>query len=278
MTHRLHPCQKTLRLALLNLGAAALLAPLTAAAAEPILTVGIEATYPPMSYRDPQTNQSVGFNIDLLKAMAKQMQVELKFQEMSFEQLTSGLATGRIDVIGTAITDLPSRRANMTFVDYLKTGAQMFTTVKHQAIGRQPAAFCGHSIGTPRTTNYFAELNAWSEKHCVGTGLPAATVQGAAGAAAVRLDLQQGRLNAAVLGPEYVKYLMIQEANTYVLVGEPLSEHAFGFAVAKTNLQTRDALVKALNAVIADGTYRQTLDQWGLHSQAVSAAAVDGGQ
>ena len=242
------------------------------------LTVGIEATYPPMSYRNPATNESVGFNIDLMNALAKQMGVELKFQEMSFEQLTSSLTTGRVDVIGTAITDLPGRRSSMTFVDYLQTGAQMFTTVKNQQLGTTPEAFCGKAIGTPRTANYFAELNAWNEKTCAGAGKAPATVQGAAGAAAVRLDLSQGRLNAAVLGPEYIKYLISQEPGTYVLVGEPLSLHQFGFAMARTNTGTRDELAKALDALIANGTYAKIVGQWGLQSQMVSKAGIDAGQ
>lgn len=242
------------------------------------LAVGIEATYPPMSYRDPATNESVGFNIDLMKALAKQMNVELTFQEMSFEQLTSSLTTGRIDVIGTAITDLPSRRANLAFVDYLQTGAQMFTMVKYQHLGLTPEAFCGQAIGTPRTANYFAELNAWNDKACVAAGNTAARVQGAAGAAAVRLDLQQGRLSAAVLGPEYVKYLMSQEAGTYVLIGQPLSLHHFGFAVARTHTGIRDDLAHALDALIADGTYQNIAARWGLQSQVVSQASIDSGQ
>jgi polar amino acid transport system substrate-binding protein len=251
---------------------------LNVAHAAPVLTVGIEATYPPMSYRNPTTNESTGFNIDLFKVLAKQMNVELKFQEMSFEQLTTGLATGRIDVIGTAITDLPTRRSNMTFVDYLQTGAQMFTTASNAAGGATPEAFCGKAIGSPRTTNYFIELNAWSAKTCVAAGKPAADIQGAAGAAAVRLDLKQGRLNAAVLGPEYVKYLMSEEPGTYVLVGEPLSVHYFGFAVAKGKDAVRDQLVKGLQASLADGSYQRVLEQWHLQSQGVKQVTVDGGQ
>lgn len=248
------------------------------ASAAPTLTVGIEATYPPMSYRNPTTNESTGFNIDLFKVLAKQMNVELKFQEMSFEQLTSGLATGRIDVIGTAITDLPTRRGNMTFVDYLQTGAQMFTTVSNGAAGMTADAFCGKAIGSPRTTNYFIELNAWSDKTCVASGKPAAQIQGTAGAAAVRLDLKQGRLNAAVLGPEYVKYLMSEEPDTYLLVGEPLSVHYFGFAVAKGKDALREQLVKGLQASLADGSYQRVLEQWHLQSQGIKQVTVDGGQ
>lgn len=252
----------------------------SAVAATPVQTlkVGVEATYPPMSFRDPATNKNVGFNIDLFNALGNVMQVQIKLEEMSFEQLTSSLSTGRIDVIGTAITDLPKRRTEMTFVDYLQTGAQMFTTVKNSGAGVTPEAFCGKAIGTPRTTNYYPEVLAWNDSHCVNAGKTAAIVQGTAGASASRLDLQQERLAAVVLGPEYIKYLMSQEPDTYVLVGDPLSTHHFGFAIAKTNGEVRDALVKGIDQLIKDGTYQAILKKWNLQSQAVAQAMVDGGQ
>lgn len=248
------------------------------AAANDTLTVGVEATYPPMSFRDPATNSSVGVNIDLFEALGKAMKVKVKFEEMSFEQLTSSLKTGRIDVIGTAITDLPKRRADMTFVDYLKTGAQMFTTVKNTHVGSSADAFCGKNIGTPRTTNYYPEVMAWNESACVQAGKPAATVQGTAGASAARLDLQQERLAAVVLGPEYVKYLISQEPDTYVLIGEPLSLHHFGFAVDKANSQVRDDVAKGLEAIIKDGSYQAVLKKWNLESQAIAEVTIDGGK
>ena len=220
------------------------------AASSDTLTVGVEATYPPMSFRDPASNKSVGVNIDLFEAMGKAMKVKIKFEEMSFEQLTSSL----------------------------KTGAQMFTTVKNTNVGSTAVAFCGKAIGTPRTTNYYPEVMAWNESDCVKAGKAAATVQGTAGASAARLDLQQERLAAVVLGPEYVKYLISQEPNTYVLIGEPLSLHHFGFAVDKANMQVRDDVAKGLEAIIKDGSYQAVLKKWNLESQAVADVMIDGGK
>jgi polar amino acid transport system substrate-binding protein len=37
------------------------------------LVVGIEATYPPMAYKDPKTNQRTGVNVDLVESIAKEL-------------------------------------------------------------------------------------------------------------------------------------------------------------------------------------------------------------
>ena len=241
------------------------------------LTVGIESTYPPMAYKDPKTNERIGVNIDLVESIAKELGVKVKWEEMSFEQLMTSLTTGRIDMIGTAISDLPSRREKLTFVDYLVTGAQPFTTVAKKDLIRTEADLCGKTVGAPRTTNYYPVAQAWSEKNCVAVGKPAAVVNGTAGATATRLDLKQGRLDAAVLGPEYVAYLMSDEPNTYALAGEPLTRTLFGFAFNKNDTALRDAVATALAATIKSGAYRQTLQKFGLERQAVTEVKIDAG-
>lgn len=241
------------------------------------LVVGIESTYPPMAYKDPTTNERVGVNIDLVNSLAKELGLAIEWQEMSFEQLMTSLTTGRIDMIGTAISDLPSRREKLTFVDYLVTGAQPFTTTAKADSIKTEADLCGKTVGAPRTTNYYPATIAWSEKNCTGAGKPAATVNGTAGATATRLDLKQGRLDAAVLGPEYVAFLMKDEPGTYALAGEPLTRTLFGFAFNKQETGLRDAVAGALGAIIENGAYGAALKKFGLDRQAVSEVQIDSG-
>ncbi|AWM87065.1 ABC transporter substrate-binding protein [Microvirga sp. 17 mud 1-3] len=241
------------------------------------IVVGIESTYPPMAYKDPKTNERIGVNIDLVESIARELSVKVKWEEMSFEQLMTSLTTGRIDMIGTAISDLPSRREKLTFVDYLVTGAQPFTTVAKKDTIKSEADLCGKTIGAPRTTNYYPIAQAWSEKNCVAAGKPAATINGTAGATATRLDLKQGRLDAAVLGPEFVAHLMADEPNTYALAGEPLTRTLFGFAFNKGETGLRDAVAAALTAIIKSGAYGKTLQKFGLERQAMNDVKIDAG-
>jgi len=241
------------------------------------IVVGIESTYPPMAYKDPKTNERIGVNIDLVESIARELGVKVKWEEMSFEQLMTSLTTGRIDMIGTAISDLPSRREKLTFVDYLVTGAQPFTTVAKKDTIKSEADLCGKTIGAPRTTNYYPIAQAWSEKNCVAAGKPAATINGTAGATATRLDLKQGRLDAAVLGPEFVAHLMADEPNTYALAGEPLTRTLFGFAFNKAEAGLRDAVAAALTAIMKSGAYGKTLQKFGLERQAMTDVKIDAG-
>lgn len=242
------------------------------------IVVGIENTYPPMAYKDPKTNERAGFNVELVNAIARELGVSVKWEEMSFEQLMTSLTTGRIDMIGTAISDLPSRRDKLTFIDYLATGAQPFALAAKAGELKSNADLCGKTVGAPRTTSYMPVTAAWSEKNCAGTGKPAITVNGTAGATATRLELKQGRLDAAVLGPEYVAYLMADEPNTYAFVGEPLNKTLFGLAFEKKNSELRDAVAKATATVMKNGGYQQALKKFGLERQSLSEPTIDAGQ
>jgi len=242
------------------------------------LRVAIEATYPPMAYKDPATNERRGFNVDLVTAIGQELGIEVRWEEMAFAQLTPAITTDRVDFSGSAMTDLPSRRDRLSFADVVSTGAQIFTTPTLQRGAREATDFCGRSIATPRTTNYFAQAQAWSEQNCVAKGRPALRVIGTEGAAAARTDLQQNRADGALLGAEYVVYLQQQNPGAFVAVGKPISRSLSGMAFDKNKTALRDAIVGSLNRLISNGTYARILQQHGLEQQALTTISVDAGE
>lgn len=242
------------------------------------LSVGIEATYPPMAFRNPETNERAGVNVLLVDALGEALDLEIRYEDMSFEQLMTSVTSGRIDMIGTAISDLPSRRERLTFVDYLSTGAQPFALAATASELTSNEALCGHSVGAPRTTSYLPTLEAWNAEHCGGAGLAAMDVQGTGGATDTRLSLMQGRLDAGILGQEYVAYLMSQDPGVFATVGTPITSALFGFAFGREYIELRDAVAQAVTEIIENGAYSAALDAYDLQSQALSAVMIDQGQ
>lgn len=240
--------------------------------------VGIEATYPPMAYKDPATNERRGFNVDLVTEIAKVLGLTIQWEEMAFAQLIPALTTGRIDFSGSSMTDLPARRDRLSFVDYVSTGPQLFALATQSAGISQPTDLCGKSVATPRTTAYFPTLQAWSQANCVAQGRPAINVVGTEGATATRTDLRQNRVAAAVLGAEFVVYLSRQEPNTFVRIGQPIGRNLSGLAFPKDSTVLRDAVAAALNRLIENGTYMALLKKHGLEAQALERAEIDAGQ
>lgn len=243
-----------------------------------VVRIGIEATYPPMAYKDPATNERRGFNVDLVTEIARVLGLRIQWEEMAFAQLIPALTTNRIDFSGSSMTDLPSRRDRLSFVDYVSTGPQIFAMTAQSGDINQPTDLCGKAIATPRTTAYFPTLQAWSQANCVAQGRPAITVVGTEGATATRTDLRQNRVQAAVLGAEYVVYLGQQEPGAIKAIGTPIGRNMSGLAFPKESTVLRDAVAAALDRLIADGTYMALLKKHGLEAQALARAEIDAGQ
>ena len=81
------------------------------------ILVGTDAGYAPYEFNDPQTNEIVGFDIDLIKAIAKATGNEAKIQNMQFAGIIPALQSNMIDVAAAGMTITPERQKQVTFSD-----------------------------------------------------------------------------------------------------------------------------------------------------------------
>lgn len=239
------------------------------------ISAGIAPNYPPMDFKDPATGKLTGVDFDLGTEIAKRLGLEIKWQETAFEQMVSGLATNRIDIVLSGMTDTPERQKTVDFVDYFSTGPQ-FYTLESQKDLNSTDDMCGKKIGTSRRTTFPVEIAKWSDVNCVAKGKPAITVVGTEGSADARAQLRQSRLDAAVQGSETLPYIQGQEPGVFKVLGEPLTRQLTGLGVAKHNAELSAAIVATLNDMIKDGAYEKILDKWQLKDGAVKEAVLNG--
>lgn len=240
-----------------------------------VLRIAVNAIYPPMEFKDPESNRFIGFDVDLGKALANELGVTLEWQESAFEQLIPSVTTGRVDMILSGLYDRPARRETLDFVNYLNSGVQFYTQASRKDITK-PTDFCGKSIATSRSTSFPAEIKTWSDANCVAAGKPGITVEGTNDNTAARTQLKQGRFDGGAQGSETVPYVMSLEPNTYKSIGAPFGGAQHGMAFAKNDTQLRDAVLAAFKKLIANGNYAALLAKWNLQSSGVKQAAVNG--
>lgn len=244
-------------------------------AAKKEVTIAVVPNYPPLEFKDPKTGTLTGLDIDLGNALGKKLGVNVKWEEISFEQLVSALNTGRADMIISGMTDMPSRRETLDFIDYLASGAQFYTGADRAELYKTPEDLCGKTVGASRRTSFPKEMESFSKETCEKNGKPALVIVGTEGSADARTQLRQKRLDAAVQGSETLPYLMNMEPNTFHIVGEPFTTVHQGIAVSKKDTQLRDALAKALKDMIADGSYDEVLKKWELQSAGLKEVMVN---
>jgi polar amino acid transport system substrate-binding protein len=238
-----------------------------------VLRLTVNATYAPMEYRDPATNELKGLDIDLAAEIAKRLGVGIAWSETPFAQLIPDLQTNRADFVISGISDRASRRETADFIDYLTTGPQFFTLAEGAI--KAPADLCGRKVGTVRSTSFPTEIAAWSQANCEGKGLPAIQYVPGENSIDVRNQLKQGRVEAAVQGSETLPYAQENEPNRYRVVGEPFAKGYQGIMVRKGDEALRAVLTDTLAAMIADGRYGQILAKYGLSGNAVAAPMLN---
>jgi polar amino acid transport system substrate-binding protein len=239
------------------------------------IRVAIVPNYPPMEFRDPATNALTGFDVELGEALGRKLGLKIAWQETSFDQMMPAIATGRVDAILSGMTDMATRQDTATFVDYLRNGPRFFVQQSRAAEFKDALALCGKKVGASRRTSFPKLIAAWSDAHC---GSDPIQFVGTEGSADARTQLKQGRLDAAVQGGETLPYMMDLDPGAYVPIGDIFAVQFSGLALNVKEKALQQAVVEALDALIADGSYRALLAKWKLADYGVKKATINAGQ
>ena len=86
------------------------------------LRVGTTGDWDPMSMKDPATNKYKGFDIDVMRELAKDMGVKVKFVPAEWKTIVAGITANRYD-LSTSVTKTPKRAEVAGFtISYYKYG------------------------------------------------------------------------------------------------------------------------------------------------------------
>jgi len=243
------------------------------------LIIATNPNYAPITYKDPATNTLTGFDVDLGEAIAAELGLKAEWQEIAFAQMLPSLQTGRVDMVMAFMSDTPARRETADFVNYVRSGAQFYTTTSRPEL-KTATDLCGRKVGASRSTTWPADITAWSNVNCVAKGLKPVEPVGTEGSVDARTQLKTGRLDAAVQGNETLPFFQKLEPNTYVLLGEPFTNKLVGIPFVKTpeGSQLRDAVKAAIERLQQKGIYAQLTAKYGLQPNVLSPITINEGQ
>ncbi|GGI26167.1 MULTISPECIES: ABC transporter substrate-binding protein [Bradyrhizobium] len=233
-----------------------------------VLRMGLSNALPPLQFKDPETGEFRGMNVDIGREIAARLGVKAEFNEMLFAQYIPSLQTGRIDIIMGGLSDLPERHSIMEMVDYFRDFYQVYALSNSQL--KELSDLCGKRAGAIRSTVWYKVMLAKSESDCVQKGMPAVKLIGTESTPDTRLQLTQGRIDAALQGFVEVPYMIAESKGLYKTIGEPFAPEFKAIGVRKGDVALRDAIADALDAMIKDGTYAKILARYQLSKLAIS--------
>lgn len=222
----------------------------SATTGDKVLKVGSDITYPPFEFMNTQ-NQPVGFDIDLMNAIAKDMGYTVNFETSSFDGLIPSLQAGKYDAVISAMTITPARAKNVLFSDsYFKT--VQYIAVKKGSPIKTLQDLKGKRIGVQNaTTGQYAVEKLGFDPKKYDTTPDALT------------DLLNGGVDAVVADGPVVLYFAAQHPNADIVAIEGnIPAEDYGIAMKKDNTALSNKINASLKKLIADGQYNEIYKKW----------------
>jgi arginine/lysine/histidine transporter system substrate-binding protein len=100
-----------------------------------VLIMGTSADYPPFEYIDSaKSDEIIGFDVDLAKAITEKLGYEVKVRDMDFNGLIPALESGKVDFVLAGMTPTEKRKKNVDFSDVYYTAKHMIVAKKDSGI------------------------------------------------------------------------------------------------------------------------------------------------
>lgn len=93
-----------------------------------VLKVGTTGDWNPMSVRDPATDSYIGYDIDIMTELAKDLGVELEFVATDWKTLVNGVVAGNYHITGSASISPPRMKVAGFSESYISVQIMPFTT------------------------------------------------------------------------------------------------------------------------------------------------------
>ncbi|MBC7291878.1 MAG: amino acid ABC transporter substrate-binding protein [Actinotalea sp.] len=81
------------------------------------LVVGTEGTYRPFSFHAEGSGDLVGYDVEVIEAVAEELGIDVQFQETQWDAMFAGLDAGRFDLIANQVSITPERQEAYTFTE-----------------------------------------------------------------------------------------------------------------------------------------------------------------
>lgn len=218
-----------------------------------VLKVGAEMTFPPFEFQEEGNKEYVGFDMDLAKAVAKQMGYTVEIQNIGFDGLIPALEAGNIDMIVSGMSITEERSQKLAFSKpYYKSGLSIVVRGDNTSIagfkdleGKRIAVQIG-TTGAEEARKIkdakVREYNSNSEAY---------------------MELKTGGVDAVVNDlPVNEYYLAKSGEKNAKIVGDIRNAEEYGMAVAKKNTELVEKVNQAIDELKKNGEYEKIYVKW----------------
>ena len=220
------------------------------------LIMATNAAFPPYEYIEG--NEIVGIDAEIAGAIAEKLGLELQIDDMEFDAIIESVKGGKADMGLAGMTVTEERKEVVNFTTSYATGVQVVIVAEGSAITTVDDLFAegaNHLIGVQRNTTG----DLYSTWDLEDAGL--ATVERYSKGADAVQALLTGKVDCVVIDNEPAKAFV--EANEgLVILDTAYAVEDYAAAMSKDNAELYEAVNKALEELIADGTVASIIEKY----------------
>jgi polar amino acid transport system substrate-binding protein len=217
----------------------------------------VDIEYSPMEYfpsasvTDP--NQSVGFDVEGAKAVARMWGVPLQIRNTGFDALIPDLTAGRCDIVWTALYVSQKRLAVADAVPYMATGQVIMVPKGNPKNIKSLDDLCGKKVSIQTGGLVEQRINDQS-KACTNAGKAAIQIAGYPKVADEFQQIVVGRVDAVWETDTAVSDWMLKNPGKYEVGYAMPKTDSYGVYFQKNKPELKSGLADALKALKSDGT------------------------
>lgn len=238
-----------------------------------VLRNAASTDYPPAEFLAEDGQTPVGYDIDLVKAMAIVMGLdEGTTTTQGFDTIIPSLGT-KFDVGASSFTITPERLEQVNMVSYLNVGSA-YGVAKGNPNKFDPTDPCGAIIGVQTGTfqfDYVEEISA----QCVADGKDPIDVKPHDLQGDVTTKVVGGQYDATFADAPVVGWASVQTEGGLELIGDVVESAPQGIAIAKDNEELAKAVQAALQYLMDEGYFEQILAQYGSEDVGTSKSEIN---
>jgi polar amino acid transport system substrate-binding protein len=227
-----------------------------------VLKVCTSGEFPPMEYyQNPGDKELVGFEVDVMDAIAKHWGVTAEYVVGDFKGLLPSLDSKRCDLVASGILITPARLEKYDGIPYFSSRIVMVTAAS-DAETKVPADVSGKVMAIEAGTSYekmVADLNAELE----AAGKAPVEAQTYPSASGVIEQILVGRATATITQDTTAAYRMLQVPGRLSVSYTYDQSENYGIYLRKSD-GDRQLLKEAIEALQASGEMKALLQKWNL--------------
>ena len=236
------------------------------------LTVGTDTSYAPAEFLAEDGKTPVGFDVDLSKALAAVFGLKENTVSSTFDSIIPSVGS-KYDIGISSFTVTKERMEAVDFVTYFKAGST-FVVQKGNPNKVDSSNLCGVKVAVQTGTTQEEEVNKANEQ-CKADGKDAIDIQSYKLQTDVTTAVASGKADIFYADTPVAGYAIKQTGDTLEALGEDVGVTPEAVAVKKGDSKTAEAVQKAIQKLMDDGTYKKILDTWGVSSGAVDKAEIN---